>query len=167
MSDFTAPEWTPLPKIEDLFEAALAGNKFANINAPTAGAKFERDLPAGDAPFQLYSLATPNGQKVSILLEELGIDYDAHTINIMSGDQFSSGFVAVNPNSKIPAAVDKEGPNGETMNLFESGSIVLYLAEKYNRFYPTDVKLRAEVMNWMFWQVCAEFNDIGLGLVLS
>ena len=93
------------------------------------------------------------GQKVSILLEELGIDYDAHFINIMKGDQFTSGFVAVNPNSKIPALQDKEGPGGAPIHVFESASIMMYLAEKFGRFYPQDPRLKAEVLNWLFWQM--------------
>jgi len=155
MSSFAAtetPVWKPPAKIEELF-ASTGGNQFAAINAPTAGPRVEQDLPVGSAPFQLYSLATPNGQKVGIILEELGIDYDAHSINIGKGDQFTSGFVGVNPNSKIPAAVDRDGPGGSPINLFESGSIVLYLAEKYQRFIPSDPRLRAEVMNWVFWQM--------------
>jgi GST-like protein len=152
MSNSAAQEWMPPAKVEELF-ANASGNKFASINAPTAGARVDKDLPVGSAPIQLYSLATPNGQKISILLEELGVDYDAYVINIGAGDQFTSGFVGVNPNSKIPAAVDKEGPNGEAINLFESGSMVLYFAEKYNRFIPTDPRLKVEVMNWIFWQM--------------
>jgi len=144
--------WSPPPKIEDLF-AATAGNKFSGINSPVAGARTQQDLPVGNAPIQLYSLATPNGQKVSILLEELGIDYDAHVINIGKGDQFSSGFVGVNPNSKIPALVDKDGPGGEPISLFESASISMYLAEKYKKFIPSHPRLRQEVLNWVFWQM--------------
>jgi len=152
MSD-TTPELTfkPPSKVEDLF-AATAGNQFANINRPTAGAREEKILPTGEAPFQFYSLATPNGQKPAILLEELGIEYDAHTI-IINGEQFGSGFVEVNPNSKIPAALDKDGPGGKAVRLFESVSIMLYLAEKYNRFLPSDPALKPEVVNWLFWQV--------------
>jgi len=145
-----AEEWTPPAKVEDLFKVTQ-GNQFSSINSPNAGARTERVLPVGDAPIQLYSLNTPNGQKVGILLEELGVKYDAHVISL-SGDQFTSGFVDVNPNSKIPAAIDKEGPGGP-IHLFESASIMLYLAEKYNRFIPTDKRLRTEVMNWLFWQV--------------
>eukprot|EP01035_Chromulina_nebulosa_P017637 gene17637-23215_t len=153
MSSFeTNKEFIPPNKIDSLYSVTL-GNNFAAINAPTAGAREQKELPEGSAPFQLYSLSTPNGQKVGILLEELGIDYDAHVINIGKGEQFTSGFVAVNPNSKIPAAVDKDGPNGQRVNLFESGSILLYLAEKYNRFIPSDPLLRAQVINWLFWQV--------------
>jgi len=139
-----------LYKIEDLFGSVA---QFAAINSPTAGPKEERELPAGSAPIQLYSLATPNGQKASILLEELGVDYDAHVINIRQGDQFTSGFVNVNPNSKIPAAVDKDGPGGKPMHLFESASIMIYFAEKYKKFYPTDFRLRTEINNWIFWQM--------------
>jgi len=155
-----APVWTPPAKIEDLY-ASTAGNQFAAINAPTAGPRVEQDLPVGSAPFQLYSLATPNGQKVGIILEELGIEYDAHTINIGKGEQFTSGFVDVNPNSKIPAAVDRDGPDGKPINLFESASIVLYLAEKYHRFIPTDPRLKAEVFNWVFWQMGGQGPNTG------
>ncbi len=129
MSSDSPATWTPPSKIEDIF-ALAAGNAFASINAPTAGARVEKEVPRGSAPFQLYSLATPNGHKVSIMLEELGIDYDAHVINIGKGEQFTSGFVSVNPNSKIPAAVDFDTPDGSPIHLFESGAIVLYLAEK-------------------------------------
>jgi GST-like protein len=133
------------------------GGKFAGINQPTAGARTEKDLPMGDHPFQLYSLATPNGVKVTILFEELlqlGIkeaEYDAFLINIGEADQFTSGFVSVNPNSKIPALIDKNG--GQPIRLFESGSILVYLAEKFGKFLPTDRAKRAETMNWLFWQM--------------
>lgn len=134
-------------------------NKFASINAPTAGARTQRDLPSGDNEIQLYSLATPNGQKVTILLEELGeetVKYDAYFINIMAGDQFTSGFVAVNPNSKIPAMVDKNGPGGQPINVWESGNILQYLAEKYKSpLLPTDLAKRVEVFNWLYFQVGA------------
>eukprot|EP00607_Mallomonas_marina_P002866 CAMPEP_0182428404 /NCGR_PEP_ID=MMETSP1167-20130531/22908_1 /TAXON_ID=2988 /ORGANISM="Mallomonas Sp, Strain CCMP3275" /LENGTH=283 /DNA_ID=CAMNT_0024611305 /DNA_START=60 /DNA_END=911 /DNA_ORIENTATION=+ len=154
MSDFSIPtgKWTPPPKIDDLF-ADTAGNKWSNINRPTAGARSQEDLPVGDASFQLYSLSTPNGQKIGIMLEELGIDYDAHVINFSTLDQFKSGFVNINLNSKIPAAVDKDGPGGKSISLFESASILLYLGEKYGRFIPTDPFTRAEMMNWVFWQM--------------
>ncbi len=132
-------------------------NKWAGINQPTAGARFERDLPVGEHALQLYSRATPNGQKVTILLEELlekGIadaEYDAWIIDIGAGDQFGSGFVAVNPNSKIPAMVD----HGVTpaVPVFESGAILLYLAEKFGAFMPRDPAARAACLSWLFWQV--------------
>ncbi|MCO4754498.1 MAG: glutathione-dependent disulfide-bond oxidoreductase [Bacteriovoracaceae bacterium] len=133
------------------------GGKFAGINRPTAGARVEKQLPVGEHPFQLYSLATPNGVKVTIMLEELlelGIkeaEYDAYLINIGEGDQFTSGFVSINPNSKIPALVDKN--NGNPISIFESGSILLYLAEKFDKFLPEDISKKTEVMNWLFWQV--------------
>lgn len=133
------------------------GGKFASINRPTAGARTQRELPVGEHPLQLYSLATPNGVKVSIMLEELlelGIkeaEYDAFVININEGDQFTSGFVAVNPNSKIPALVDKN--NGNPISVFESGSILFYLAEKFGKFLPTDTAKKTKVMNWLFWQM--------------
>ena len=132
---------------------------FASINRPTAGATHEKTLPVGKHPLQLYSLATPNGQKVTIMLEELlavgetGAEYDAHLVKITDGDQFGSGFVAVNPNSKIPALVDKS-TNPET-RVFESGSILLYLAEKFGHFLPTDNPGRTETLSWLFWQMGA------------
>ncbi|TRW48693.1 glutathione-dependent disulfide-bond oxidoreductase [Aliidiomarina halalkaliphila] len=133
------------------------GGKFANINRPTAGARVERDLPVGKHPLQLYSLATPNGVKVTVLLEELlarGIsaaEYDAWMINIMEGDQFGSGFVAANPNSKIPAMVDHS--TQPPIRVFESGSILLYLADKFGEFIPKDPAKRTECLNWLFWQM--------------
>lgn len=133
------------------------GGTFAGTNRPTAGATHEKELPVGKHPFQLYSLATPNGVKITIMLEELlaadhaGAEYDAWLIEIKKGDQFGSGFVSVNPNSKIPALVDRSGP--EPINIFESGSILLYLAEKFGAFLPTHIAARTEVLNWLFWQV--------------
>lgn len=147
-------QWKPPAKIEALF-ASTAGNMFASINRPTSGARQEVTLPCGKAKFQLYSIGTPNGQKVSILCEELGIDYDAHIIGL-GGDQFGSGFVGVNPNSKIPAAIDYDGPGGKAINLFESASICWYLAEKEGKFLPTDPALRAECMNWVMWQMAGQ-----------
>jgi GSH-dependent disulfide-bond oxidoreductase len=132
------------------------GGQFANINRPTAGATHEKVLPVGKHPLQLYSLATPNGVKVTILLEELlalgfsGAEYDAWLIRIREGDQFGSGFVAVNPNSKIPALLDRSTPT--PTRVFESGSILLYLAEKFGAFLPRDVTQRAECLSWLFWQ---------------
>jgi len=134
-----------------------SGGRFASINRPIAGAREERDLPSGDNPFQLHSLATPNGVKVTILLEELlelghsGAEYDAYTINIGDGDQFTSGFVAINPNSKIPALVDNSGD--KPFRIFESGAILVHLAEKFGEFLPTDPAARAEALSWVFWQV--------------
>jgi GST-like protein len=132
-----------------------SGGRFANINRPIAGPTHEAELPVGRHPFQLYSLATPNGQKVTIMFEELlaaghtGAEYDAWLIRI-DGGQFSSGFVAVNPNSKIPALMDRSGP--EPVRVFESGAILLHLAEKFGAFLPTD-KTRAEALSWLFWQM--------------
>lgn len=132
------------------------GGKFATINRPTAGATHEQALPVGKHPLQLYSLATPNGQKASIMLEELlaaghrGAEYDAWLIDIGEGDQFGSGFVEINPNSKIPAMVDRSGP--EPVRVFESGSILLYLAEKFHALLPTDHARRTECLSWLFWQ---------------
>lgn len=133
------------------------GGRFANINRPIAGATHEQALPRGKHPLQLYSLATPNGVKVTLMLEELlalghaGAEYDAWLIRITEGDQFGSGFVEVNPNSKIPALLDCSGP--EPVRVFESGSILLYLAEKFGAFVPTDPARRAECLSWLFWQM--------------
>lgn len=133
------------------------GGKFASINRPVSGATFEKTLPVGEHPLQLYSLATPNGIKVTLLLEELlalGIqeaEYDAWFVDILQGEQFSSGFVDINPNSKIPAMMDHSV--SPPQRLFESGSIMLYLAEKFDRFIPKDAAGRAECMNWVFWQM--------------
>jgi GST-like protein len=134
---------------------AESGGRFASINRPIAGAIREQELPQGKHPFQLYSLATPNGVKVTVMLEELlelghkGAEYDAYTINIGEGDQFGSGFVALNPNSKIPALLDKSGP--EPIRVFESAAILMHLAEKFGEFLPTDPAPRAETMSWLFW----------------
>jgi len=144
--------WRPPAKIEALY-ASQQGNAFASVNAPTAGPRKQQPLPQGSAPLQLYSLATPNGQKISILLEELGVAYDAWPITIAAGEQFTSGFVELNPNSKIPALRDLEGPDNKPLNLFESGAIMLYLAEKFGRFIPRDPRKRAECLCWVFWQV--------------
>jgi GSH-dependent disulfide-bond oxidoreductase len=133
------------------------GGQFANINRPVSGSTHEKALPVGRHPLQLYSLATPNGQKVTILLEELlarghsGAEYDAWLIRIGEGDQFGSGFVAINPNSKIPALVDHSG--AEPIRVFESGAILLYLAEKFGAFLPTQPAARAECLSWLFWQM--------------
>ena len=134
------------------------GNRFAHINRPTAGATHDKELPVGRHPLQLYSLGTPNGAKVTILLEELlalghsGAQYDAWRIDIMTGDQFGTGFVGANPNSKIPALLDRTAP-AEPVRVFESGSILLYLAEKFGAFLPTGAAQRAECLSWLFWQV--------------
>jgi GST-like protein len=144
------------------------GLAFANINRPTAGAQREQELPVGEHPFQLYSLGTPNGQKVTILFEELleaghsGAEYDAWLINIGEGDQFGSGFVALNPNSKIPALLDRSGP--EPLRVFESGAIMLHLAEKFGAFIPTNAQGRAECLSWLMWQMAsAPFIGGGFG----
>ncbi len=135
-----------------------SGGRFASINRPIAGATHEKELPIGCHPLQLYSLATPNGVKATVMLEELlaaghkGAEYDAWLIKI-DGNQFGSGFVDVNPNSKIPALMDRSGP--EPIRVFESGSILVYLAEKFGAFLPTDVKTRAETFSWLFWQMGA------------
>ena len=134
-----------------------SGGKFANINRPIAGATHNKELPVGEHPLQLYSLATPNGVKVTVMLEELlalghtGAEYDAWLINISNGDQFSSGFVEVNPNSKIPALLDRS--ISPATRVFESGSILLYLAEKFKAFLPTDPAKRTETLSWLFWQM--------------
>ncbi|MFZ2102676.1 MAG: glutathione-dependent disulfide-bond oxidoreductase [Oricola sp.] len=138
------------------------GGAFASTNRPTAGAQFEKELPVGRHPLQLYSQGTPNGVKITVMLEELlaaghaDAEYDAWLIRIGKGEQFGSGFVAVNPNSKIPAMMDHAPKGGgEPIRLFESGSILLYLAEKFGAFLPTDVRGRAEALNWLFWQMGA------------
>jgi len=133
------------------------GGKFENINRPISGATHEKALPVGKHPLQLYSLATPNGQKVTIMLEELlalghkGAEYDAWLIRIGEGEQFGSGFVEVNPNSKIPALMDRSGP--KPVRVFESGAILTYLAEKFGAFLPTEPAARAECLSWLFWQM--------------
>ena len=133
------------------------GGRFANINRPIAGPTHDKELPVGRHPLQLYSLATPNGVKVTVMLEELlalrfgGAEYDAWLIRISEGDQFGSGFVAVNPNSKIPALLDRSSPT--PVRVFESGSILLYLAQKFGAFLPTDAAVRAECLSWLFWQM--------------
>lgn len=138
---------------------APSGGTFANINRPAAGATHEKELPAGRHPLQLYSLGTPNGVKVTIMLEELlakgfsGAEYDAFLIKIHEGDQFGSGFVAINPNSKIPALVDRSTP--VPTRVFESGAILLYLAEKFGAFLPEDPAGRTECLSWLFWQMGA------------
>jgi GST-like protein len=152
MSD--SPDYTP-PKLWTWNKAN--GGRFANINRPIAGATQEKELPVGRHPLQLYSLATPNGQKVTIMLEELlalghsGAEYDAWLIRISEGDQFGSGFVAVNPNSKIPALMDRSGP--KPIRVFESGAILTYLAEKFGAFLPMEPAARAECLSWLFWQM--------------
>jgi GST-like protein len=147
-SSYTPPAvWTP----KDM------GGRFGNINRPIAGATHEKELPVGRHPLQLYSLATPNGVKVTIMLEELlerghlDAEYDAWLIRIGEGDQFGSGFVDVNPNSKIPALMDRSGT--EPVRVFESGAILLHLAEKFGEFLPTATALRAECLSWLFWQM--------------
>ena len=151
MSDATTytppPVWTWNPE---------NGGPFAAINRPVSGATHEKDLPVGRHPLQLYSMGTPNGVKVTVMLEELlaaghtGAEYDAWLIRI-NGDQFSSGFVAVNPNSKIPAMVDRSGPT--PIRIFESGAILVHLAEKFGAFLPTEPAARAECLSWLFWQM--------------
>jgi GSH-dependent disulfide-bond oxidoreductase len=148
-SDYTPPKvWTWVK---------ANGGRFANINRPIAGATQEKELPVGRHPFQLYSLATPNGVKVTVMLEELlalghsGAEYDAWLIRIGEGDQFGSGFVAINPNSKIPALLDRSGP--KPIRVFESGAILMHLAEKFGAFLPTEASARAECLSWLFWQM--------------
>jgi GSH-dependent disulfide-bond oxidoreductase len=150
----TSPDYTP-PKIWTWNQPS--GGRFANINRPIAGFTHEKELPVGRHPLQLYSLGTPNGVKVTVMLEELlalghvGAEYDAWLIRIGDGDQFGSGFVAVNPNSKIPALLDRSGP--KSVRVFESGAILVYLAEKFGSFLPLEVGERAECLSWLFWQV--------------
>jgi len=134
-----------------------SGGRFAKINRPIAGATHEKELPVGRHPFQLYSLATPNGVKVTVMFEELlelgyaDAEYDAWLINIAEGAQFGSGFVGVNPNSRIPALLDRSG--SEPIRVFESGAILVHLAEKFGAFLPSEPKVRAECLSWLFWQV--------------
>ncbi len=143
------------------------GGRFASINRPTAGARHDKDLPVGDHPFQLYSLGTPNGQKATIMFEELleaghDAEYDAWLINIGDGDQFSSGFTALNPNGKIPALDDRSGE--ASFRVFESGAILLHLAEKFDFLLPRDNPARAEVLSWLMWQMgTAPFIGGGFG----
>jgi GSH-dependent disulfide-bond oxidoreductase len=150
----TAPAYTP-PNVWQWNKEN--GGRFANINRPIAGPTHDEDLPVGKHPLQLYSLATPNGVKVTVMLEELlalghrGAEYDAWLIEIGKGDQFGSGFVAANPNSKIPVLVDRSGP--KPRRVFESGSILLYLAEKFGAFLPVEADSRTEALNWLFWQM--------------
>jgi GSH-dependent disulfide-bond oxidoreductase len=152
MSDI--PAYTP-PKVW-VWDRANGG-QFANINRPTAGPTHDKELPVGRHPMQLYSLATPNGVKVTVMLEELlalghsGAEYDAWLIRINQGDQFGSGFVGVNPNSKIPALLDRSGP--QPIRVFESGAILLHLAEKFGAFLPTEQPARTECLSWLFWQM--------------
>jgi GSH-dependent disulfide-bond oxidoreductase len=148
------PDYTP-PKV---WVNKPALGRFANINRPTAGAQYEKELPIGRHPLQLYSQGTPNGVKVTVMLEELlalghkGAEYDAWLIRIGEGDQFGSGFVAINPNSKIPALVDRSGP--KPIRVFETAAILMYLAEKFgNAFLPTETAARAECLSWLFWQM--------------
>jgi len=149
-------EYTP-PKVWTWDKES--GGKFASINRPIAGATHDKDLPVGKHPLQLYSLATPNGVKVTIMLEELleaghkGAEYDAWLIRINEGDQFGSGFVEINPNSKIPALLDRSGD--KPVRIFESGAILTHLAEKFGAFLPTDPTARAECFSWLFWQMGA------------
>ena len=147
-TEYTPPQvWVSKPAL----------GRFANINRPTAGAQHEKELPVGRHPLQLYSLGTPNGIKVTILLEELlalghsGAEYDAWLIRIGEGEQFGSGFVAVNPNSKIPALLDRSGP--KPIRVFETAAIMVYLAEKFGAFLPTETAARAECLSWLFWQM--------------
>ena len=157
---YTPPKiWTP---------PESSGGRFANINRPVAGATHEKELPVGRHPLQLYSLGTPNGVKVTVMLEELlaaghsGAEYDAWLVRIQQGEQFGSGFVAVNPNSKIPALVDRSGP--QPVRVFESGAILLHLAEKFGAFVPTEPAARAECLSWLFWQMgSAPFLGGGFG----
>ncbi len=151
-ADITQTEYIP-PKVWQWDTSS--GGRFANINRPISGATHEKDLPVGKHPLQLYSLGTPNGVKVTVMLEELlelghiGAEYDAWLINIGEGDQFGSGFVEINPNSKIPALVDRSQP--EPLRVFESASILFYLAEKFGAFLPSQIKARTECISWTMW----------------
>lgn len=149
----TFPEGYEVPKqwVPKTMEGTMG-----KMNKPTAGKRFESELPRGEHGLQLYSLGTPNGQKVTILLEELGVDYDAYIIKIMELQQFGSAFVDINPNSKIPALLDysmADGKSEKPLRLFESASIMLYLAEKEKKFIPTDFRKKTECMNWLMWQM--------------
>ncbi|HTN12768.1 MAG TPA: glutathione-dependent disulfide-bond oxidoreductase [Acetobacteraceae bacterium] len=150
----TSPEYTP-PAVWTWNKAN--GGRFANINRPIAGPTHDKELPVGKHPLQLYSLGTPNGQKITIALEEFlalghhGAEYDAWLIRIGDGDQFGSGFVAINPNSKIPALLDRSGPT--PIRVFESGAILVHLAEKFGALLPTQPAARAECLSWLFWQM--------------
>jgi GST-like protein len=161
----TEPAYTP-PAVWSWNKES--GGKFASINRPLAGATHEKELPVGRHPLQLYSLGTPNGVKVTVLLEELlalghaGAEYDAWLVNINEGAQFGSGFVAANPNSKIPVMVDRSGP--QPVRIFESGAILVHLAEKFGAFLPREGAARAECLSWLFWQVgSAPFLGGGFG----
>jgi GST-like protein len=161
----TPPDYTP-PKVWTWNKAS--GGRFANINRPIAGPTHDKELPVGRHPMQLYSLGTPNGVKVTVMLEELlalghaGAEYDAWLIRISEGEQFSSGFVEVNPNSKIPVLVDRSGP--APIRVFESGAILVHLAEKFGAFLPTEPDARAETLSWLFWQMgSAPFLGGGFG----
>ncbi|MGB3725748.1 MAG: glutathione-dependent disulfide-bond oxidoreductase [Glaciecola sp.] len=161
----TDKTYTP-PKVWSWDKAS--GGKFANINRPISGSTHDAELPIGEHPFQLHSLATPNGVKVTIMFEELlqaGVkdaEYDAFFVNIQEGDQFGSDFVAINPNSKIPALLDRSG--SKPIRIFESGAILVYLAEKFGHFLPTESNARAEVMSWLMWQMgSAPFLGGGFG----
>jgi GST-like protein len=154
MTDTTTTEYVP-PKVWTWNKEN--GGRFANINRPIAGPTHDKTLPVGKHPFQLYSMATPNGVKVTVMFEELlalghtGAEYDAWLINIGSGDQFGSDFVAINPNSKIPALMDRSGPT--PIRVFESAAILMHLAEKFGEFLPTEPAARAECLSWLFWQM--------------
>ncbi|MEZ5920279.1 MAG: glutathione-dependent disulfide-bond oxidoreductase [Parvularculaceae bacterium] len=161
----TDNQWTP-PKVWTWDKES--GGRFAAINRPVAGATHEKELPLGEHPFQLYSLATPNGVKATLMFEELlargfeEAEYDAWIINIQDGQQFGSGFVEINPNSKIPALLDRSGP--EPIRVFESGAILIHLAEKFGAFLPTSGKARAETLSWLMWQMgSAPFLGGGFG----
>ncbi|AVO44331.1 glutathione-dependent disulfide-bond oxidoreductase [Phreatobacter cathodiphilus] len=161
----TSSDYTP-PKVWTWNKAS--GGRFATINRPIAGPTHEKDLPVGRHPLQLYSLGTPNGVKVTVMLEELlalghaGAEYDAWLVRISEGEQFSSGFVSVNPNSKIPALLDRSGPT--PIRIFESGAILVHLAEKFGAFLPEEPAARAETLSWLFWQMgSAPFLGGGFG----
>lgn len=141
-------KYSPPDKVEELF-SLVKGNKNTRFNSPTAGAREQGELPTGLTHFYLYSLSTPNGQKVGIMLEELEMEYDAFRIDLDKGEQFKTRFVEINPNSKIPIAIDIV--KGKPIHLFESGSILLYLAEKHGKFLPKDHQGRTEALNWLFW----------------
>jgi GST-like protein len=153
MSDPTKPALPESYVTPKVWTVPTTNAAFGGMNKPTAGARHNKPLSKGAHPLQLYSLGTPNGQKVTILLEELSVDYDAWRINIMGeqGDQFSEEFTKVNPNQKIPALLDYSVDQNKPLRIFESGSILLYLADKYKRFIPQDIRGRTECISWVFW----------------
>ncbi|CAK9047583.1 Disulfide-bond oxidoreductase YghU (GSH-dependent disulfide-bond oxidoreductase YghU) (GST N2-2) (Organic hydroperoxidase), partial [Durusdinium trenchii] len=159
-----AAEWEAPSVITKLYPEKFAANSMElkpTGNAPVAGPRVEKALEKGSARFQLYSVATPNGQKAGIVLEEMGVEYDAHIIHIGKGDQFGSAFTEVNPNGKIPALVDQDGPNGEPLHIMESGALLLHMAEQTGKFLPSDPRDRMSTIQWLFWQAGSQGPMLG------